>query len=382
MICQVIDKYDGVVIRLSKLEFEQGPSEYNLMITLSDREDGFVNQADRLLSVYHDYCSENLPFATPVFERYFLSDITNQQPLLEKMTESLPGNAVSIVEQPPLNGSKIALWAWLQTEVVNRNLYNGIFETNTGSSIHLRTASEYETKGGSRAQTKELMLSYSERLNELGLTLSDNCIRTWLFVQNIDNNYQGVVVARNDVFSMQGLTNETHFISSTGIAGRAAVKSALVQLDTYAVTGIKPEQIAYLYAPEFLNRTSEYGVSFERGTAVTYGDRKQVFISGTASINNKGEVVFPGDIVMQTHRMLQNVEALLSEADCGFADVAQIIVYLRDVADYKVVSTMFKNKFPQHPFVIVYAPVCRPGWLIETECIAIKKENNNGFSSY
>ncbi|MBO7247203.1 MAG: hypothetical protein J6V02_02520, partial [Bacteroidaceae bacterium] len=328
MIYQVIDKYDGVVIRLNKLEFEQGPSEYNLMITLSDREDGFVNQADRLLSAYHDYCSENLPFATPVFERYFLSDITNQQPLLEKMTESLPGNAVSIVEQPPLNGSKIALWAWLQTEVVNRNLYNGIFETNTGGSIHLRTASEYETKGGSRAQTKELMLSYSERLNELGLTLSDNCVRTWLFVQNIDNNYQGVVVARNDVFSMQGLTNETHFISSTGIAGRAAVKSALVQLDTYAVTGIKPEQISYLYAPEFLNRTSEYGVSFERGTAVTYGDRKQVFISGTASINNKGEVVFPGDIVMQTHRMLQNVEALLAEADCGFADVAQIIVYL------------------------------------------------------
>jgi hypothetical protein len=43
---------------------------------------------------------------------------------------------------------------------------------------------------------------------------------------------------------------------------------------------------------------------------------------------------------------------------------------------------MFKNKFPQHPFVIVYAPVCRPGWLIETECIAIKKENNNGFSRY
>lgn len=382
MIYQVIDKYDGVVIRVSKLEFEQGPSEYNLMITLSDREDGFVNQADRLLSAYNDYCSENLPFATPVFERYFLSDITNQQPLLEKMIESLPGNAVSMVEQPPLNGSKIALWAWLQTEVVNRNLYNGIFETNTGSSIHLRTASEYETKRGSRAQTKELLLGYSERLNELGLTLSDNCVRTWLFVQNIDNNYQGVVVARNDVFSMQGLTNETHFISSTGIAGRAAVKSALVQLDTYAVTGIKQEQISYLYAPEFLNRTSEYGVSFERGTAVTYGDRKQVFISGTASINNKGEVVFPGDIVMQTHRMLQNVEALLAEAECGFADVAQIIVYLRDVADYKVVSKMFKNKFPQHPFVIVYAPVCRPGWLIETECIAIKKENNNGFSRY
>lgn len=379
---QIIDKYDGVVMQLSKLEFEQGPSEYNIVVTLSEREDDFADQADRLLSAYNDFCSEKLPFVTPVFERYFLSDIANQQPVLEKMIDSVPGNAVSIVEQPPLNGSKIAMWAWLQTEVVNRNLYNGIFETNTGNSIHLRTASESEVKRGSKAQTKELLLGYSERLNELGLTLADNCVRTWLFVQNIDNNYQGVVVARNDLFSMQGLTNETHFISSTGIAGRSADKRVLVQLDTYAVAGIEQEQISFLYAPEFLNRTSEYGVSFERGTAVTYGDRKQVFISGTASINNKGEVVFTGDIVMQTHRMLQNVEALLSEAGCGFDDVAQMIVYLRDIADYKVVNRLFSSIFPQHPYVILHAPVCRPGWLIEMECIAIKKEQNERFVNY
>ncbi|MBO7260157.1 MAG: hypothetical protein J6U97_01535 [Bacteroidaceae bacterium] len=379
---QVIDKYDGVSLVLSKLEFEQGPSEYNIVVTLSEREDDFADQADRLLSAYNDFCSEKLPFATPVFERYFLSDIANQQPVLEKMIDSVPGNAVSIVEQPPLNGSKIAMWAWLQTEVVNRNLYNGIFETNTGNSIHLRTASESEVKRGSKAQAKELLLGYSERLNELGLTLADNCVRTWLFVQNIDNNYQGVVVARNDLFSMQGLTNETHFISSTGIAGRSADKRVLVQLDTYAVAGIEQEQISFLYAPEFLNRTSEYGVSFERGTAVTYGDRKQVFISGTASINNKGEVVFSGDIVMQTHRMLQNVEALLSEAGCGFDDVAQMIVYLRDIADYKVVNRLFSGIFPQHPYVILHAPVCRPGWLIEMECIAIKKEQNERFVNY
>ena len=65
-------------------------------------------------------------------------------------------------------------------------------------------------------------------------------------------------------------------------------------MDTYAVDGLKSEQIHYLYAPTHLNPTYEYGVSFERGTYVDYGDRRQVFISGTASINNKGEVVCPG----------------------------------------------------------------------------------------
>ena len=64
-----------------------------------------------------------------------------------------------------------------------------------------------------------------------------------------------------------------------------------------------------------------------------YGDRRQVFISGTASINNKGEVVHPGNIRRQTERMWENVEALLKEAGCTFADLGLMIVYQRDMAD-------------------------------------------------
>lgn len=55
---------------------------------------------------------------------------------------------------------------------------------------------------------------------------------------------------------------------------------------------IKPDQIKYLYARTHLNPTYEYGVSFERGTAVDFEDRRQIIISGTASINNHGEIVF------------------------------------------------------------------------------------------
>ena len=101
-------------------------------------------------------------------------------------------------------------------------------------------------------------------------------------------NYAGVVKARNEVFVTQNLTEKTHYISSTGIDGRHADPKVLVQMDTYAVAGMQPEQIHFLYAPTHLNPTYEYGVSFERGTYVDYGDRRQVFISGTASINNKG----------------------------------------------------------------------------------------------
>lgn len=217
---------------------------------------------------------------------------------------------------------------------------------------------------------------------EQGCKLADNCIRTWFFVQNVDVNYAGVVKARNEVFVTQNLTEKTHYIASTGIGGRHADPKVLVQMDTYAVAGLKPEQIHFLYAPTHLNPTYEYGVSFERGTYVDYGDRRQVFISGTASINNKGEVVYPGDIRRQTERMWENVEALLKEAECTFDDLGHMIVYLRDIADYAVVKSMYDKCFPDTPKVFVHAPVCRPGWLIEMECMGVKALKNKEYAPF
>ena len=86
-----------------------------------------------------------------------------------------------------------------------------------------------------------------------------------------------------------------------------------------------------------------------------YGDRRQVFISGTASINHRGEVVYPGDIRKQTERMWENVETLLKEAEMSFDDIGQMLVYLRDAADYAVVREMFDQRFPEIPKVILLA---------------------------
>ena len=53
------------------------------------------------------------------------------------------------------------------------------------------------------------------------------------------------------------------------------------------------------------------------------------------------------------------------------ADILQAITYLRDPADYAVVKRYLDIAYPDMPRLIVLAPVCRPGWLIETECIAV-----------
>ena len=132
----------------------------------------------------------------------------------------------------------------------------------------------------------------------------------------------------------------------------------------------------------FFNPTYEYGVAFERGVAVDYGDRRHIYISGTASIDNKGKIVAPGDIVAQTNRMLENISVLLKEGDCSWDDVAHMIVYLRDISDYGVVKGIMNDRFSDIPKAIVLAHVCRPGLLIETECIAIKQIEDKEYEPF
>ena len=80
--------------------------------------------------------------------------------------------------------------------------------------------------------------------------------------------------------------------------------------------------------------------------------------------------------------MWENVEALLKEAKCTFDDIGQMIVYLRDIADYTIVKEMYDKRFPCTPKVFVHAPVCRPGWLIEMECMGVKTCENKEYAPY
>ena len=182
--------------------------------------------------------------------------------------------------------------------------------------------------------------------------------------------------ARKKYFETIGLNPSTHYIASTGIEGRVGDAAALVQFDAYAVGGLQPGQQRYLYAPTHLNPTYEYGVTFERGVCVVYGDRSHLFISGTASIDNRGEIVAVHDITKQTMRMLENVETLLCEGGARWNQVMSAIVYIRDIADYTTVKQLLEESLSDIPKVIVCAPVCRPGWLIEMECIAIIPNGN------
>ena len=361
----------ATVAQISTFTGRGGTTEYHLLLNGTDPALSFAEQLQNLQRTYAAIVEEELPdTATAVFRRYFLSDAANQADWVMAWECENSFCALSVVEQAPGNGTKIALWTWFQTEMTVETTRNGLLKAEHNGYTQYWSGGATNHASNSEYQTRLLLNDYVLQLTEQGCKLANDCIRTWFFVQNVDVNYAGVVKARKEVFVTQGLTEKTHYIASTGIGGRHADPTVFVQMDTYAVQGLHAGQIRFLSAPTHLNPTYEYGVTFERGTCVTYGDRRHIFISGTASIDNKGEILYPGDVCRQAERMMENIEALLDEAGATTADVMQAIVYLRDPADYTVVSRYLESRYPALPCLVVHAPVCRPGWLIETECIA------------
>lgn len=362
----------GVTLQLSTLG-AGGVEEHHALLHVEARGELFQGQLTRILKA-EERLQERLPAARIVFARYLLSDATNQAPLIPRPTH----HAIGLIQQPPLDGSKLAVWLYLLEGAEVEHTSEATLCRHNGYT-HIWQMGLTHSEGDSAHQTEALLSAYEQMLQQHHATLLDNCIRTWFYVRDVDTQYAGMVRARRDNFVQQGLTPDTHYVASTGIQGLPADTHAIIQLDTYAMTGLEPEQQRYVHALSHLNRTIEYGVTFERGTVVEYGDRAHCYISGTASINNKGEVVHVGDIKRQTERMWENVEKLLEEGQFSMSDVAEIIVYLRDAGDYELVHQMFEARFPHTPFVITLAPVCRPEWLIEMECIAITERSNPQF---
>ena len=292
----------------------------------------------------------------PVFVRFFLSDAQNQaQALYEALdAESLmQGLAVSVVEQPPLDGCRIAALVQTSSEAP-RFLFHS-----------LRLTDQEAAGLDSYAQSRLLFDKYLKIIRPLGLEMKTHCVRTWIYVRDIDTHYAGLVKARNDVFAREGLRPETNYIASTGIGGATEECHSVVAMDFLTCPGIREEDKTYLKAYSHLCPTHDYGVAFERGVRLSDG---HIFISGTASIDHQGHVLHQGDVMGQTGRLLENISELLKEGGATLEQVPYFVVYLRDISDYRMVDEYMQARFPSVPRIILEARVCRPSWLIEMEC--------------
>lgn len=380
---------EGSYVAVKSFSSTSGGDEYFLIIQ-APVSLSFKDQVASVEKVYQEEKDKlGLNSGTGVFHRIFLSDVLNQAEYVRESSLLDETIATSIVQQPLLQGSKIALLAYhikSDKPLVKLRLSPRHLLIQQNAQRHLWStrlcACDSDNTNSSEKQTKVVFDDLIDVLTKQGANLSDNCVRTWLYMKDVDVFYKGMVDSRKELFNKQRLTHDTHYIASTGIEGACSHRYDVISMDAYSNLDLIQSQIAYLNDFESLCATKDYNVTFERGTRVAYSDRAHLFISGTASIDKFGDVVHPGDVLLQLERALINVDALLRSGSASLDDMMYMLVYLRDISDFVTVRDVLRKRFADLPIVIVQGPVCRPGWLIEVEGIAIINENNETLPAY
>ncbi|SHI63879.1 RidA family protein [Aureimonas altamirensis] len=98
-----------------------------------------------------------------------------------------------------------------------------------------------------------------------------------------------------------------------------------------------------------------------------------LYVSGQVAMEN-GEIV-PGGIIQQTHRTMQNLIAILTEAGYDLGDVVRVGVWLDDPRDFWSFNAVYAEYFGAAP----PARACVQSSMmvdckVEIDCVAYKRK--------
>ena len=156
------------------------------------------------------------------------------------------------------------------------------------------------------------------------------------------------------------------------------------ELETELTEGVQEKRIEVrkkaMQNPRVLNEAYDYPqpASFSRGMRMDINGVTILLISGTASVDENGATVHPGDFRAQTWRTYRNITGLLESEGASWKDVVRATCYLRDIerdyAAFNEIRTQFFREQGLNPLPAstgIQAILCRPDLLIEIEAMAI-----------
>ncbi len=137
-----------------------------------------------------------------------------------------------------------------------------------------------------------------------------------------------------------------------------------------------------VHVPHVMPEAYDYKkpVPFSRAMRVTLPGATLLFVSGTASVDEKGTCAFKGDLKKQAAKTFSNLSEVLKAGGASWKDVVKMTIFLRDMKDYdefNLVRNAFFRKIRLSPFpasTCVEARLCWPDLLCEIELTAVFEE--------
>ena len=101
-----------------------------------------------------------------------------------------------------------------------------------------------------------------------------------------------------------------------------------------------------------------------------------VFTSGQIALNPETGALEGNDIKEQTHRVCQNLKAVLEASGAGFESVVKTTCFLKDMKDFADFNSVYGEYFTEKPARSCVAVKELPkGVLVEVEAIAEKEQS-------
>ncbi len=219
-------------------------------------------------------------------------------------------------------------------------------------------------------QARNVFEILEEALARVGMGFS-HVVRTWLYLEDILSWYGQFNIVRTAFFHERGVFDGL-IPASTGIGGANPARSAL----SASLVAIKPKTTAVnvFSVPSPLQcQATEYKSSFSRAVEIHLTGRRQLYVSGTASIEPGGETAHRGDVDKQIELTMEVVEAILRSREMGWGDTTRCTAYFKDMRDVPRFEAFLRNRdLPRLPLAYSHAAVCRDDLLFEIEADAIR----------
>ena len=74
-----------------------------------------------------------------------------------------------------------------------------------------------------------------------------------------------------------------------------------------------------------------------------------VFVSGQIAIDPATGERAPDDVSAQTHRVMNNIGAILGDLGLDYGDIVKTGIFLADIADFAVVNEIYASHFQDAP---------------------------------
>ncbi|MDR2968151.1 MAG: endoribonuclease L-PSP [Tannerellaceae bacterium] len=323
-------------------------------------------------------------FGTPnTSEEYLRRREILAEKIKQKFGASRP--AVSYVSQPPLDAPLIVEvhsfvpdpddrisyhshkdFPYVVLEnAAGRFLFAGGFQGNVGmDSIREQSDTVFEEIG-------EVLAKENMPVNQI--------IRQWNYVEQItalegnDQHYQSFNNSRSRFYAKEKWPHG--YPAATGIG--ANLGGVLVDFDAVKFKATdafatpidnKLQVAAHAYSDQVLESADclKTTPKFERAKSMTFGERRLVYISGTAAIRGENSLKGVG-LEKQLQITMENIAELTGEAK-----PVLLRVYLKYPEDYEDAARLMDSYRLQIPISYMWADVCREELLIEIEGIAIE----------